>query len=102
MYLEKYYQKTTKNILEIKSSLHVLKAEWAHLNEPHRLQSLAQTYLNHQPIKPTQIMALDHVKIDNPLKEASMVVEQQKEAPSQAPHAYPSSLDDLISQVIKE
>ena len=43
--------------------IHVLNAEWSHLNEPQRLQKLAEKYLDIGPMKTEQIAAvIDNVK----------------------------------------
>lgn len=39
-----------------KSSIHVLKAEWAYLNQPERLDRLAKKFLDLVELKPEQIM----------------------------------------------
>jgi cell division protein FtsL len=38
-----------------------LRAEWAQLDNPARIQALAQRHLGLRPIDPTQIEALDHL-----------------------------------------
>jgi cell division protein FtsL len=45
-----------KQLEHEKNSIHVLKAEWAYLNQPERLQRLAEKFLNLAEIKPEQIM----------------------------------------------
>lgn len=42
-----------------RQALHVLKAEWAHLNDPQRLKGLVQRHLDLVPIQPRQISSLD-------------------------------------------
>jgi hypothetical protein len=39
-------------ILTYQEGLHVLRAEWAYLNEPSRLQQLAERYLDLRPLTP--------------------------------------------------
>ena len=39
-----------------KSSIHVLKAEWAYLNQPERLDRLAKKFLDLVELKPEQII----------------------------------------------
>jgi len=54
-------------ILREKETLHILKAEWSHLNEPQRLQKLAQKYLEIVPMRTDQIAAVvkDNKNRDN-------------------------------------
>ena len=42
----------------IQENIQLLRAEWAHLNEPSRLESLAQKYLPLEPMKAPQMMSL--------------------------------------------
>ncbi len=41
-----------------KDTIHILKAEWSHLNEPQRLQKLAEKFLDIQAMKAEQIVAI--------------------------------------------
>ncbi|MFD2234621.1 cell division protein FtsL, partial [Phaeospirillum tilakii] len=45
-------------------SVHVLRAEWAYLNDPVRLRGLAEKYLGMHPVQPSQIASLDAVMRD--------------------------------------
>ncbi len=56
--LEKEYEQTLLRIKETQESIHVLRAEWNHLNDPKRLQVLAQKHLNIGPIKASQFIAM--------------------------------------------
>lgn len=52
-----------RSIQETQESLHILKAEWAHLNDPNRLKVLAEKYLPHlKPIKGNQVIHINHVE----------------------------------------
>ncbi len=42
-------------ITEDRQAIHVLKAEWSHLNEPSRLKKLAERYLGLGPIATDQV-----------------------------------------------
>lgn len=53
-----------------KNSMHVLKAEWTYLNQPERLQRLAEKFLNLSELRVDQIMLAEKDKI---------IVAQQKE-----------------------
>lgn len=49
--LVEYNSKITKN----QEAIHVLKAEWSHLNQPARLRQLAKRYLGMVEIQPKQV-----------------------------------------------
>ncbi len=61
MNLEKDHNRIRKNIRETNEAIHVLKAEWAHLNDPRRLQNLCERYLSITPIKGSQLVSLQQV-----------------------------------------
>tara|TARA_Y100001970_G_scaffold294367_1_gene451768 strand:- start:15427 stop:15720 length:294 start_codon:yes stop_codon:yes gene_type:complete len=50
-----------KEKLVTERSIHVLEAEWAHLNHPERLERLAKKYLNLHPANPKQLIVYDSV-----------------------------------------
>ena len=54
-------QKLVHSLQQIKQeegNIHILKAEWSHLNEPKRLQKLAETFLDIRPMKTEQIASI--------------------------------------------
>lgn len=53
--MEEKISKTLHMMAEEKESLHILKAEWTYLNEPKRLQSLAEKYLDVVPMEGQQV-----------------------------------------------
>lgn len=55
--LEDSLLQVQRNIYRTKESLHLLKAEWAYLNEPKRLQKLAVHHLDLKPARPVQLVA---------------------------------------------
>lgn len=61
MRLEQVYRQVFSSIRSAEESIHVLKAEWAHLNDPKRLQRLAQKHLEIEPIAGAQLTSLDRV-----------------------------------------
>lgn len=66
MTLEQDYRHIRKNIRETDESIHILKAEWAHLNDPKRLQALSEQYLEISPIRGSQMVSLQHVTQTGP------------------------------------
>lgn len=59
--LEKQYRHTRGLLKESEESIHVLKAEWTHLNEPKRLQELTEKHLKIEPIKAAQFVSFKQV-----------------------------------------
>lgn len=53
--LEEELESLNKTIVSDQETIHVLRAEWSHLNETGRLRELAQKYLTLEPIRPAQI-----------------------------------------------
>jgi len=47
-----------RDILSHRQAIHVLKAEWSHLNEPERLRKLAKKHLDLGPLSAAQIGTL--------------------------------------------
>jgi cell division protein FtsL len=56
--IEQKLAQTEQQIACEKATIHILKAEWSHLNEPQRLQKLAEKYLDIVPMKTKQIAAV--------------------------------------------
>ena len=68
--IEQRLTQTEQQITREKETIHILKAEWSHLNEPQRLQKLAEKYLDITPIKTKQIAAvISDFKTENNFKE---------------------------------
>ncbi len=61
-----------QQIVDDRKAIHVLKAEWSHLNDPQRLKVLAERHLKLKPVALEQISSLDAVqgKNDEPAVEA--------------------------------
>lgn len=73
MSLEKRHKDVVKSVAESRESIHVLKAELTHLNDPERLQKLAENHLGFSPVKPHQIVAIDDLpRKTQPTREASV------------------------------
>lgn len=60
---EKHLKEIQNKIRQTQESIHVLKAEWAYLNEPIRLQKLALKYTDLQPLQPLQIIQWENVPL---------------------------------------
>lgn len=56
--IEQKISKATQQMRREKENIHILKAEWSHLNEPQRLKGLAQKFLDIMPMKTEQILAV--------------------------------------------
>jgi len=57
--LEARLSSVHRQIVNDQETLHVLKAEWSHLNQPERLKDLARRHLDLQPLAPGQIVRLE-------------------------------------------
>ncbi|OPZ76300.1 MAG: Cell division protein FtsL [Alphaproteobacteria bacterium ADurb.Bin438] len=57
--LEKDIASLNQNIGDNKMAIHILKAEWAHLNEPERIRYLAEKHMRLKPIKASQVKGYD-------------------------------------------
>jgi cell division protein FtsL len=55
--IEQKLAQTQDKIQRERENIHILRAEWSHLNEPQRLQKLAEKYLDLQPMKTEQVAA---------------------------------------------
>ena len=56
--LERELVQLDSEILRHQEAIHVLKAEWAYLNEPARLERLSRRYLDLSPLRGSQIANL--------------------------------------------
>ena len=55
--LEKELVQINSSINDDVKSIHILKAEWSHLNNPERLRKLAAKHIALEPVKPEQIIS---------------------------------------------
>lgn len=53
--LEDELKTLNKSIISERQAIHVLNAEWSHLNNPERLGNLAAKYLGMRPVDPSQL-----------------------------------------------
>lgn len=54
--LEDDLRKVTAATVADQETIHILEAEWSHLNDPTRLRPLAERHLNAKPIRPRQMV----------------------------------------------
>lgn len=87
MNLEQDHKRIHKTIRETKEAIHVLKAEWAHLNDPKRLQNLCERYLTNSPIRGNQLVSFQQVTGGKPGK---------------APGYDRGALDQLVADVVSD
>ena len=66
--LEDTHTRLLKELDEERRALHVLRAEWATLNDPRRLENLASEHLGLEPVPPRQVVRPDAV-LDIPMRE---------------------------------
>lgn len=78
--LEDELQAYNRAILAEQESVRVLKAEWAYLNDPARIQRLAERFLSAAPVEATQVVALGDLppRLDAPIGSAPAVAEAPK------------------------
>lgn len=93
VFLEQQQNQIRKSIIDSEESIHVLKAEWAHLNDPKILQTLTQKYLDLSPIQGSQIIYLKDVSATATATPST----QQPSLESKKP-----SLDNIMSQLASE
>jgi cell division protein FtsL len=60
--LEEKIDRTNQKIVESQQATHILRVEWAHLNEAERIEKLAIKHLKLEPASIKQVMRLDSLK----------------------------------------
>jgi hypothetical protein len=63
---ERELARLNRAIVQEQESIHVLRAEWSLVNQPKRLQALAERHLDLQPMKPGQFGRVDAVPAQQP------------------------------------
>ncbi|WP_133251538.1 cell division protein FtsL [Zavarzinia aquatilis] len=61
--LEQEARELHRGVTRERQSIQVLDAEWAFMNQPSRIQDLAERYLDLKPVKPTQITTIDRLPL---------------------------------------
>lgn len=64
--LEEKIDRTNLRIIESQQATHILRVEWAHLNEAERIERLATKYLQLEPASVKQVIRLDSLKSESP------------------------------------
>ena len=62
--LEEKIDRTNQKIIESQQATHILRVEWAHLNEAERIERLAQKHLKLEQAGIKQVVRLDTLKSD--------------------------------------
>lgn len=68
--LESQLDAINRDIARDSRAMHVLQAEWAHLNDPERLRVLADRYLGLAPVATSQLGRVEDIPL-KPLMQAS-------------------------------
>ena len=63
--LEDKIDRTNQKIVESQQATHILRVEWAHLNEAERIEKLAIKHLKLEPASIKQVVRLDSLKTDS-------------------------------------
>jgi cell division protein FtsL len=66
--LEERIDRTNQKILESQEATHILRIEWAHLNEAERIERLAHKHLKLQPATIGQVVRLDSLNTDSQMR----------------------------------
>ncbi len=59
--LENNLEQINAKIREDQNALHVLKAEWAYLNDPARIRNLSEKHLHMKPLRGEQIISFSAI-----------------------------------------
>ncbi len=91
--LEEKIDRTNQKIIESQQATHILRVEWAHLNEAERIERLALKYLKVEPATIKQVVRLDSLQTADSKMAASKTPESKtldsKTADSQPPRRDP-------------
>ena len=63
--LEEKIDRTNQKIIESQQATHILRVEWAHLNEAERIEKLASKHLKVEPVSIKQVVRLDSLQPAN-------------------------------------
>jgi len=74
--LEAEHQRLVQELDDERRALHVLRAEWANLNDPKRIKTLAEQYLGMTSMMPSQVNTIGDLQ-DVPLRKIEQPVEEE-------------------------
>ncbi len=80
--LEDKIDRTNQKIIESQQATHILRVEWAHLNEAERIERLAQKHLKLEPAGIKQVARLDTLKPEIPKNDSN---QQRRDQPLPSP-----------------
>ena len=90
--LEEKIDRTNQKIITSQQATHILKVEWAHLNEAERIERLAQKYLKLEQASISQVARLDTLKPDSgpvasakPNSPSTKADQQRRDSPLPSP-----------------
>ncbi len=94
---EKKILKLNKSIKKTTKTIHVLKAEWAFLNNPERLKKLSDKYLKMTPVRGNQMATPKslHIIYENLKKE-------QEKREKKHPPKKPKKLKKILKKALKD
>lgn len=99
--LEQHNIRVKSDIQLNKSAIHILKAEWTHLNDPKRLQNLSQKYLNAlKPVTSIQLITFQDMT-SSPKNEPIPKSNEIHNAQSAFDIYVESSLDDTTNDGVR-
>ncbi|MGB0671247.1 MAG: cell division protein FtsL [Rhodospirillales bacterium] len=83
--LEEDLDGLNRKIADEQEAIHVLRAEWAYLNDPSRLEALAERHLGLAPLDPARIVSFESLperRVEEP--EAEPVAGDGNDGPAQS------------------
>lgn len=75
--LERELKELDRSIERDRKAIHVLKAEWSHLNDPRRLETLAERHLDLEPVAAHQVGTLAQLPPRPPEPPATDALEEE-------------------------
>src|SRR4051812_777836 len=83
--LEEQIDRTNQKIISSQQATHILKVEWAHLNEAERIERLAQKYLKLEQAGIRQVARLDNLKPESNPQPNIQANQQRRDSPLPSP-----------------